>query len=67
MPKRPMPIQVSLRNKSLPEKNRQVVTVRNADSIFYYDIALGIRASYTVFYKREDIDSQFITYEFFYC
>ena len=65
MPKRPLPIQIYLNDNTLPEKIRQVVNMGNVDSITYYDTALGMRASYTVVYKREDIDSQFITYDFF--
>ena len=65
MPKRPVPIQISLNDNTLPEKIRQVVNEGNVDSITYYDKTLGMRASYTVVYKREDIDSQFITYDFF--
>ena len=57
MPKRPVPIQISLNDNTPPEKNRQVVNEGNVDSITYYDNALGMRASYTVVYKTEDIDS----------
>ena len=64
MPERPVPIQISLSDNSLPEKIRQFVNKRNVDSITYYDTALGMTANYTVVYKREDIDSQFITYDF---
>ena len=64
-PKRPVPIQISLNDNTLLEKIRQVVNEGNVDSNTYYDNALGMRASYTVVYKREDIDSQFITYDFF--
>ena len=35
----------------------------NVDSITYNDNAVGMRASYTVVYKREDIDSEFMLSE----
>ena len=65
MPKRPVPFQISLNDNSLPEKIRQVVNEGNVDSITYYDTAPGMKASYTVVYKREDIESQFNTNDFF--
>ena len=64
-PKRPGPSQIFLNDNSLPEKFWQVVNEGNVDSITYYDTALGMKASYTVVYKREDIDTHFITSDFF--
>ena len=65
LPKRPVPIQISPIDNTLPEKNLHVVNKGNVDSITYYDNALGMIASYKVVYKREEIDSQFIIYDFF--
>ena len=65
MPQWAVPIQISVHNSSLPEKNRQDVNEGKKDSINHYDNALGIKASYTAVLKKEDIDAQFFTYPFF--
>ena len=63
-PKRPVPIKFSLKdNNTLPEKIPQIVNKGNQDSTTYINNALGMRASYRVVYIREDIDSEFFTYD----
>ena len=72
MPKRPVPIQISLNDNTLAEKIRQVVNEGNVDSITYkdyvnveYDNALKMRVSHAVVYNREDTDSQFFADDLF--
>ena len=63
MPKRSVPRQVPLNDENLPAEIKQLVEQGCVDSVTYYGTEYGMKASYTVAYKKEDKD--FTTYKFF--
>ena len=65
MPKRSVPVQVPLNDENLPAEIKQLVEQGCVDSVTYYRMEYGMKASYTVAYKKEDKDSHFTTYKFF--
>ena len=65
MPKRSVPVQVPLNDDKLLKKIKQLVEKGCVDSVTYYGMEYGMKASYTVVYKREDKNSHFTVYEFF--
>ena len=65
MPKRSVPVQVPLNDESLPDDIKQVVREGKVDSIVYHEKDCGVKASYTVTYKKGDANSKYTTYEFF--
>ena len=65
MPKRSVPVQVPLNDENLPKEIKQLVEQGCVDSVTYYGMEYGMKASYTVAYKKEDKDSHYTTYEFF--
>ena len=64
MPKRSVPVQVPLNEENLPEEIRPPVEQGCVDSVTYYGMEYGVKASCTVAYKKEDKNSHFTTYEF---
>ena len=60
------PVQVTLDDESLPDEIKQVVSKENVESIVYYAKDDGMQSNYKVTYKKEDKDSRYTTYEFFY-
>ena len=60
------PVQVTLDDESLPDEIKQVVSNGNVESIVYYAKEYGMQSNYKVTYKKEDKDSRYTTYEFFY-
>ena len=65
MPKRSVPVQVPLSDESLPDDIKQVVREGRVDSIVYREKDCGVKASYTVTYKKADANSKYTTYDFF--
>ena len=51
--KRPVADQMSLTDESFPDEVKQVVHRRNVDSIVYHKKKCGVKASYTVAYKKQ--------------
>ena len=64
-PKYPVPVPVRLDDESLPDEIREVAREGKVESIVYYGNDYGFQANYKVTYKKEDKNSEFITYEFF--
>ena len=64
-PKYPVPVPVPLDDESLPDENKEVVREGKVESVVYYGNDYGFLANYKVKYKKEDKNSEFITYEFF--
>ena len=60
MPKRSVPVQVPLNNESLPDDIKQVVREGKVDSIVYHEKDCGVKASYTVIYKKADTTYEFL-------
>ena len=65
MPKRSVPVQRPLNDDNLPKEIKQLVEKGCVDSVTYYGMEYGMKASYTVVYKKEDKNSHYTTYEFF--
>ena len=65
MPKRSVPLQVPLIDENLPKEIEQLVEQGCVDSVTYYGMEYGMKASYTAAYKKEDKKSHYTTYEFF--
>ena len=65
MPKRSVTVEVPLNDENLPAEIKQFVEQGCVDSVTYYGMEYGMKASYTVAYKKEDKDSHFTTYKFF--
>ena len=61
MPKQSVPVQVPLNDENLPAKMEQLVEQGCVDSVTYYGVEYGMKASYTVAYKKEEKDSHFTT------
>ena len=64
-PKWPAPVQVPLDDDNLPDEIKMLVSEGNVESIVYYGIGYGMQANYKVTYKKDDKDSRYTTYEFF--
>ena len=47
-------VQMSLTDESQPDEVKQVVQKRTIDSIVYHEKDCGVKASYTVTYKKAD-------------
>ena len=52
MPMRPVPVQVPLNDENLPKESKQLVEQGCVDSVTYYGMEYGMKASYTVAYKK---------------
>ena len=65
MPKRSVPVQVPLNDDNLSKEIKQLVEQGCVDSVTYYGMEYGMKASYTVVYKKEGKNSHYTTYEFF--
>ena len=65
MPKRSVPEQVPLNDDNLRKEIKQLVEQGCVDSVTYYGMEYGMKASYAVVYKKEGKNSHYTTYEFF--
>ena len=65
MPKRSVPVQVPLNDDNLPKEIKQLVEKGCVDSVTYYGMEYGMKASYIVVYKKEGKNFHYTTYEFF--
>ena len=63
--KYPVPVPVRLDDESLPDEIKEVAREGKVESIVYYGNDYGFQAHYKVTYKKEDKNSEFITYKFF--
>ena len=52
MPKWSVPVQVPLNDDNLPKEIKQLVEQGNVDSVTYYGMEYGMKASYTVVSKK---------------
>ena len=65
IPKLSVPVQVPLNDENLPKEIKQLVEQGFVDSVTYYGMEYGMKASYTLAYKKEDKNSHYTSYEFF--
>ena len=64
-PKYPVPVPIPLDDKSLHDEIKEVVREGKVESIVYYGNDYVFQANYKITYKKEDENSEFITYDFF--
>ena len=64
-PKWPAPVQVPLDDDNLPDEIKMLVSEGNVESIVYYGSGYGMQANNRVTYKKDNKDSRYTTYEFF--
>ena len=53
MPKQSVPVQVPLNDDNLPKEIKQLVEQGCVDSVTYYGMEYGMKASYTVFLQKK--------------
>ena len=53
MPKRSVPVQVPLNDENLPKEVKQLAEQACMDSVTHYGMEYGMKASYTVAYKKK--------------
>ena len=63
MPKRAVPVLMSLNYKSLPAEIRQRIEKNNVQSILFRDKTDRVNANYTITFINDNQNSQFVTYE----
>ena len=65
MPKRAIPVLMSLDDESLPKKIKQRVKENDVETIVFRDKVDSINANYTIIYRNDDKDSEHVTYEIY--
>ena len=65
MPKRAVPILMSLDDEILPKEIKQRVKENDIESIVFRDKVDSINAKYTITYRNDDEDSEYVLYEIF--
>ena len=65
MPKRAVPILMSPDDESLPKEIRQRVKDNVVESIGFRDKVDPINANYTITYRNDDKDSEYVLYEIY--
>ena len=63
MPKRAVPVLMSLDDESLPKEIKQRVKANDVESIVFRDKVDSINANYTIIYRIDDKDSEYVLYE----
>ena len=65
MPKRAVPVLMSLNDESLPAEIRQRIEKNNVQSIVFRDKTDRVNANYTITFINHNQNSQFVTYEIY--
>ena len=65
MPKRAVPVLMSLTDKNLPAEIRQRIEKNNVQSIVFRDKFDSVNANYTISFICENQNSQFVSYEIY--
>ena len=63
MPKRAVPVRMSLTDKNLPAEIRQRIEKNNVQSNVFRDKTDRVNANYTITFINENKTSQFVSYE----
>ena len=63
MPKRAVPILMSMDDESLPKDIKQRVKANDVESIVFRDKVESINANYTITYRNDDKDSEYVLCE----
>ena len=59
MPKRSVPMQITLNDENLPDEYEHLVEQGFVDSVTYYAMEYGMKSGYTVAYKEEFLSNCF--------
>ena len=65
MPKRAVPILLSLDDESLPKEIKQRMKENDAESIVFRDKVDSINANNTITYRNDHKDSEYVLYEIY--
>ena len=65
MPKRAVPILMSLGDEILPKEIKQRLKENNVESIVFSDKVDSINANFTITYSNDDKDSEYVLYEIY--
>ena len=65
MPKRAVTILMSLDDESLPKEIKRRVKENDVESIVFRDKVDSINANYTITYRNDDKDSEYVLYELY--
>ena len=65
VPKRAVPILMSLDDESLPKEIKQRVKENDVESIVFRDKVDTINANYTKTYRNDDKDTEYVLYEIY--
>ena len=60
MPKRAVPVLMSLDDESLPKEIKQRVKANDVESIVFRDKVDSINANYTIIYRNDEKDSEYV-------
>ena len=65
MPKRAVPILMSLDDESIPKEIKQRVKENDVESIVFRDKVDSINTNYSTAYRNDDTDSEYVLYEIY--
>ena len=65
MPKRAVPVLMSLDDESLPKEINQRVKENDVETIVFRDKVDSIIANYTITYRNDDKDPEYVMYEIY--
>ena len=65
MPKRAVPVLMSLDDETLPKEIKQRVKENDVETIVFRDKVDSINANYTITYRNDDKDSEYVMYEIY--
>ena len=65
MPKRAVPILMSLDDESLPKEIKRRLKENDVESIVFRDKVDSINANYTITCRNDDKDSEYVLYEIY--
>ena len=65
IPKRAVPFLMSLDDQNLPKEIKQRVKENEVESTVFRDKADSINANYSITYRKDDIDSEYVSDEIY--
>ena len=66
MPKLAVPVQISPTDESILAEVKESIRENNVESVVFRDKTDNVNANYTIAYQKNDENSQFVCYDFFY-
>ena len=65
MPKHAVTVQISPTHEKFPAEFKECIRDSNVESVVFRDKTDNVNANYTIAYKKNDENSQFVCHEFF--